>query len=85
MGAPHTSVITRLVRNCALGRVIQYAAASRFFVIVSGILDRPPSRAMTVSAGAVLQPIKCKKSPGESETFSPSQDEVSHLFRQRKL
>jgi len=28
--APHTAVVTRLVRNCALGRVIQYAAAYRF-------------------------------------------------------
>jgi hypothetical protein len=34
-------VITRLVRNCALGRVIQCAAASRLIVNVSGILDRP--------------------------------------------
>ncbi|TFV77020.1 hypothetical protein E4K64_09995 [Bradyrhizobium frederickii] len=29
-------------------RGIQYAAASRGYVAVSGILDRPPSRTMTV-------------------------------------
>jgi hypothetical protein len=30
-----SAVIARLVRNCALGRAIQYAAASRFISSVS--------------------------------------------------
>jgi hypothetical protein len=35
-------VMPRLVRNCALGRGIQYAATYRFKTDFSGILDRPP-------------------------------------------
>ena len=40
-----------------LDRTIQYAAASRFLTAVSGILDRPPSRAMTaVGVARVSRP-----------------------------
>jgi hypothetical protein len=40
-------LIVRLVRNCALGRTIQYAAASRFNHCRQCLLDAPPSRGMT--------------------------------------
>jgi len=46
MLATNSAVMPRLVRTCALGRGIQYAAAYRGITAVSGILDRPPSRAM---------------------------------------
>jgi len=42
-------VIIRLVRNCALGRMIQYAAAIRFFHQGRGELDTPLSRGMTAT------------------------------------
>ena len=45
--ASHSTVIVRLVRNCALGRTIQYAAASRFNHCRQCLLDAPPSRGMT--------------------------------------
>jgi hypothetical protein len=35
------------VRNCALGRAIQYAEASRSVTTVSGILGHPLSRVTT--------------------------------------
>ena len=37
----NTAVIPLRVRNCARGRGIQYAAASRFNHCCLGILDRP--------------------------------------------
>ncbi|RXH19011.1 hypothetical protein EAS54_08475 [Bradyrhizobium guangzhouense] len=36
-----TGVMPRLVRNCARGRGIQYAAAHRFHHCCLGVLDRP--------------------------------------------
>jgi hypothetical protein len=35
------AVITRLVRSCALGRVIQYAAAAVVYIRRLGVLDHP--------------------------------------------
>ncbi|TFV45583.1 hypothetical protein E4K65_23535 [Bradyrhizobium niftali] len=40
-GSPDNTVIPRLVRTCALGRGIQYAAAPRPNHNCLGILDRP--------------------------------------------
>jgi len=37
----NTAVMPRRVRNCARGRGIQYAAASRFNYCCLGVLDRP--------------------------------------------
>src|SRR5439155_21791113 len=42
-----TTVITRLVRNCALGRVIQYSRDGSVNHNCRGVLDTPPSRSMT--------------------------------------
>ena len=42
-----TAVIGRLVRNCALGRAIQYAEASVIEWIGRGVLDIPHARGMT--------------------------------------
>jgi hypothetical protein len=49
-------VITRLVRNCALGRVIQYAATSEDHFEGRGVLDAPPSRGMTAEGGGGRAP-----------------------------
>jgi hypothetical protein len=44
-------VITRLVRDCALGRVIQYAVTLVDRFEGRGVLDAPPSRGMTAEGG----------------------------------
>src|ERR1700757_5258711 len=49
--ASYTAVIARLVRNCALGRVIQYSEAVAIGPMGRGVLDAPPSRGMTPSSG----------------------------------
>jgi hypothetical protein len=49
-------VITRLVRNCALGRVIQYAATSEDHFEGRGVPDAPPSRGMTAEGGGGRAP-----------------------------
>jgi hypothetical protein len=41
------AVIVRLVRDCALGRTIQYSALFRFNRLRLRLLDAPPSRGMT--------------------------------------
>ena len=43
--------ITRLVRDCALGRVIQYTVTSEDHFEGRGVLDAPPSRGMTAEDG----------------------------------
>ena len=44
----YSTVIVRLVRNCALGRTIQYSRESIDGTISRGVLDTPPSRGMTI-------------------------------------
>ena len=44
-------VITRLVRNCALGRVIQYAATSEDHFEGRGVLDAPPEPVIGLAEG----------------------------------
>jgi len=51
---PNTTVIPRLVRTCALGRGIQYAAASRFNHRRLGDWIARSSRAMTPSVGRTV-------------------------------
>jgi hypothetical protein len=41
------TVIARLVRNCALGRAIQYSRDSSDRFESRGVLDAPPARGMT--------------------------------------
>ena len=46
-GVRTQAVITRLVRNCALGRMIQHSRDGCDIRISRGVLDAPPSRGMT--------------------------------------
>ena len=57
-GVRTQAVITRLVRNCALGRMIQHSRDGCDIRISRGVLDAPPSRGMTGSGlhRSVLQP-----------------------------
>ena len=48
MSQLYSAVIVRLVRNCALGRTIQYAVASRLYRWRRRLLDAPPARGMTI-------------------------------------
>jgi len=57
----HSAVIARL------DRAIQYAAASQQNSAVSGILDSPPSRGMTVMLWG-LSAYSCAKSVSPPET-----------------
>ena len=47
IAASYSVVIVRLVRNCALGRTIQYSRDSDGQPRSRSVLDTPPSRGMT--------------------------------------
>jgi hypothetical protein len=60
------AVIVRLVRNCALGRTIQYAGKFRFNRRRHGALDTPPSRGMTLVAGMTINKETCDERAAEN-------------------
>ena len=47
-------VIVRLVRDCALGRTIEYSRGDEMIRRGRGVLDSPYSRGMTVVFGAAV-------------------------------
>jgi hypothetical protein len=54
------------VRNCALGRTIQYAGKFRFNRRRHGALDTPPSRGMTLVAGMTINKETCDERAAEN-------------------